>query len=212
MKKKMKENFLIVIGRQYGSGGREIGRKLAGMLGVDYFDKRLLSEAAGRIGYAPELFSRADEKRPSRLRSLLGFSYGSLTGSYSGGTLTPENLYAEQSHAISEICDGRSCVIIGRTADYVMREHPRMISVFIHAPLEWRAQRILSRGEVKDLDLAMEMARKIDRERESYYNYFTGRKWGDASNYHLSIDPSKISVDKAVEIIISFLNHSIGTD
>lgn len=204
----MKENFLIVIGRQYGSGGREIGRKLAGMLGVDYFDKRLLSEAAGRIGYSPELFSRADEKRPSRLRSLLGFSYGSQTASYSGGTLTPENLYTEQSQAIRDICADRSCVIIGRTADYVMRDHPRLVSAFIHAPIEWRAEKILSRGEADDLRSAMELARKIDKERESYYNYFTGREWGVASNYHLSLDPSRISVDKAVEIIISYLNHS----
>lgn len=201
-----KEKFLIVVGRQYGSGGRRIGRMLARELGVSYYDKSLLSEAAGRLGYDPKIFERKDERRPSFLRSLLSFNYGAPTANINEAPMSDEKLYESQSKVIRQICDRESCVIVGRTADYIMREHPRMVSLFIHAPEHIRAKNIVSRQETADEKDALDIASRRDRARESYYNYYTNRNaWGHARNYTLSFDSSRISDElilKAVKDIL----------
>lgn len=201
-----KEKFLIVVGRQYGSGGRRIGRMLARELGVSYYDKSLLSEAAGRLGYDPKIFERKDERRPSFLRSLLSFNYGAPTANINEAPMSDEKLYESQSKVIRQICDRESCVIVGRTADYIMREHPRMVSLFIHAPEHIRAKNIVSRQETDDEKDALDIASRRDRARESYYNYYTNRNaWGHARNYTLSFDSSRISDElilKAVKDIL----------
>lgn len=201
------EKILVVIGREFGSGGRAVGKLVANRLGISYYDKELLSEAAVRLGISNKIFADADEKKPSMFRSLLQGLYG-VPDHFSTGAMSGEGVYQSQSHAIREICAKDSCVIVGRTADYVMRDHPGLISVFLHAPLEFRAKNILLRGDASSLTEAMEVARKSDRNRADYYNYFTGRdNWGKAANYHLSIDASLISEEKAADLIISFINH-----
>lgn len=192
------EKFLIVIGREYGSGGRRIGKMLAERLGVSYYDKTLLSEAASRLGYSPEIFASKDEKRPSLLRSMLSFNLGAPTANIGGSTMSDEKIYEYQSRIIKEICERESCVIVGRTADYVMREHPNMLSLFVHAPREHRAEAVIRRGETTDMREAMDITTRNDRNRASYYNYYTNREaWGRASNYHLSFDSSRLS-DEAI--------------
>ncbi len=200
------QKFLIVIGREYGSGGRRIGKMLATRLGVPYYDRTLLSEAASRLGYSPDIFVSKDEKRPSLLRSILSFSLGAPTANISGSTMSDEKIYEFQSRIIKEICGRESCVIVGRTADYVMREHPRMLSLFIHAPQQCRAEAIIRRGETSDMHEAMEIASRNDRKRASYYNYYTNREsWGRASNYHLSFDSSRISNEAILAAVRAML-------
>ncbi|MDE6007357.1 MAG: cytidylate kinase-like family protein [Muribaculaceae bacterium] len=190
--------FLVVIGREYGSGGRRIGKMLADALGVSYYDRSLLDKAASRLGYNPDIFASKDERRPSFMRSILSFTYGAPTANISEAPMSPEKIYEYQSRVIKDICSKESCVIVGRTADYVMRDHPNVVSLFIHAPIEVRARNIISRGETSDIEQATEIANRRDRERESYYNYFTNRKsWGRANNYSLSFDSSRIS-DEAI--------------
>lgn len=198
-------DFIIVIGRQYGAGGRKLGKRLAETLNVPYYDKELLSEAADALGFSKELFLKADEKKPSILRSFLSFNYGSPSASFSSYTLTDDNLYRAQSDVIKSICEKGSCVIVGRTADYVMRDHPGLLSIFVHAPEEHRAKAILERGEAKSMEEALEKARKFDRSRESYYNYFTNRHWGHADNYDLTFNSSCLTTEALLPLILSAL-------
>ncbi len=198
-------DFIIVIGRQYGAGGRKLGKRLAETLNVPYYDKELLSEAADALGFSKELFLKADEKKPSILRSFLSFNYGSPSASFSSYTLSDDNLYRAQSDVIKSICEKGSCVIVGRTADYVMRDHPGLLSIFVHAPEEHRAKAILERGEAKSMEEALEKARKFDRSRESYYNYFTNQHWGRADNYDLTFNSSRLSTEALLPLILSAL-------
>lgn len=200
------KDFIIVIGRQFGSGGRILGKALASRLGIPYYDHNLLSETAGSMGLAPGIFDSADERRPSIFRSFLGSTYGNANDFGQWGTLGREQLYSTQSRVIRRICESGPCVVVGRTADYICRDLPNMASIFVHAPLEHRAARIVKRKDAVSLEEASRLAQKRDRDRENYYNYFTGRNWGKASNYDLCIDASKISVEQAVDLITSWLD------
>ena len=196
--KELDHKFVIVIGRQYGSGGRRIGKMLAKELGVTYYDKTLLKEAASKMGYSTDIFERKDERRPSLIRSILSFTYGANTANIDGAPMSDEKIYEFQSRVIREICERESCVIVGRTADYVMRHHPNLVSVFVHAPLSHRASVIMQRENVENLAEASELAERHDRNREEFYNYYTNRNgWGRAHNYHLSFDASRIT-DEAI--------------
>lgn len=199
------KNYIIVIGRQYGAGGRRLGKRLGEILGIPYYDKELLSEAADDFGFAKEIFMKADEKKPSFMRSLLSFNYGSNSAQYTEGTLSDESIYEIQSRVIRKICEKGPCVIVGRTADYVMRHHPGLISVFVHAPQELRARTVLERKEAASMDEAVDKARKFDRMRERYYNYFTNRKWGAAANYDLTVDSSIFNIEEICGIILKHI-------
>lgn len=199
------KDFVIVIGRQFGSGGREIGRRIAEKLGIPYFDKNLLAEAAKAFGFDKDVLADADEKRPSFIRTFLGSSYGNTSDFGCWGSLSPDALYDVQSRVIGRICHAGPCVIVGRTADYIARELTNLFSVFIHSPEAHRARRIVMRNDAADEAEAIRIAKKADSKRESYYNYYTGRRWGAASNYHLSLDASMLSMEETVDLIISFL-------
>lgn len=207
-----KEKILIVIGRQFGSGGKRIGQLVADRLGVSYYDKELMTEAAQTFGFSPEIFARTDEKRPSPFRSVLHLVLGAPQASSDPDTLSPENIYGAQSRVIKGLCSHESCVIVGRSADYVMRDHPHLLSVFLHAPEHIRTARILRRGEVRTEDEAIELARKRDTEREGYYNYYTGRRWGVSSNYNLSIDTSMMSDEESAELIADVALRKFGLE
>lgn len=197
--------LIIVIGRQFGSGGREIGQKLAERLGVPYYDKRLLAEAARAFGLQSDVLARSDERRPSMFRAFLGSSYGNTSDFGSWGTMSPDQLYRVQSRIIEHICQAGPCVIVGRTADYIARHNPRMASIFVHAPAAFKATRIIARGEAQTQEEAIRIARKRDKDRQDYYNYYTGRQWGDAANYHFSLDSSLFSAEESAETIAGFM-------
>lgn len=209
MKKEPKESLrpktdtIIVIGRQFGSGGRKIGRLIADKLGVPYYDKELLSHAAERLGFSPDIFAAADERRPSAFHTLLQSMYG-IADNFHATSISGEKLYEQQSNVIKEICAKGSCVIVGRTADYVLRDHPGLVSVFLHAPEKWRAEKIVRRGDCMCCEDAMALASKYDRHRHDYYNYFTGRHWGHADNYHLTLDASLLSEQNTADLIVNF--------
>ncbi len=193
--------FVVTIGRQFGCGGREIGKMIARSLGADYYDKTLLSKAAEAFGFSKNLFDRADEKRPSWLRSLLQYNYGVENAVSEFSDIDNEGLYRAQSRVIRQLAAKGPCVIVGRTADYILRDHPRMVSLFLHAPVDFRAARILERNDANDMDSARSMARKMDNARDSYYSYYTNRPWGQASTYHLSIDTSRFTPEEIIELI-----------
>lgn len=198
-----KAKNIIVIGREYGAGGRKIGKAVATMLGMDYFDKELINHISARYGYAPEILMRADEKKPSAFRSILMGKYG-VMDIYGTSPMSREALYAAQADVIRQISSNGNCVIVGRTADYILRDQPGLTSVFVHAPAEWRAQNIIDRGETSGFQDALSKVNRADADREGFYNYFTGRTWGKASNYHFTLDSSLIAPEEAAEIIVRF--------
>lgn len=196
---------IVSIGRSFGAGGRAIGRSLSAILDIPEYDNELLKEAAEEFGFSREVFARADEKRPSVLKRLVTQIYGVQEAYNIGSNLSPENLYQAQSLVIRSIAKRGPCIIIGRTADYILRDFPGLLKVFIHAPLAYRACKIVERGDAADEMEAIELARIKDRRRQEYYNYFTGREWGVASNYDLTLDSSLLPPDENARIIASYL-------
>lgn len=199
MEKKKDKERVIVIGRQAGSGGRALGKAIAGILGIPYYDRELLKECSERFGYDREIFEMADERRPSPFRSFLNSRYG--LGETS--PLHGEGLYNVQSKVIHQLGQEGSCVIVGRTADYILREHPGLFSIFLHAPEEWRARAMHERGEAKSPSEALAILRRADSRRKDYYNYFTPGGWGKAENYDICIDSSRFTTEELARIIVS---------
>jgi cytidylate kinase len=199
--------YVITIGRQFGSGGREIGKKIAENLGIKYYDKELLREAAKSSGMNEEFFEAADERTPTFYNNLMAFNYGYSAGAYMVGSmpLNDDNIYRSQCEVMQELARQSSCVIVGRSADFVLRKHPRLISVFIHASMESRIARILSRCDCKTENEAKSISVKKDKLRANYYNFYTDNAWGNSESYDLSVDSSKLSVDDVAKLIISYV-------
>lgn len=193
--------FVITIGRQFGCRARDIGKAIAEKLGYKYYDKTLLSEVSEQLGLSEHIFTATDEKRPTWVRSLLSFNYGALTSSGEYSSLDGEGLYKAQSEIIKRIADRESCVIVGRTADYILRDHPGLISIFLHAPLDTRCRNIIDRGDAQEPTKALELAKRFDKDRESYYKYFTNRRWGSAETYHISLNTDLFTIEEIVDII-----------
>jgi cytidylate kinase len=195
---------VITISRQFGSGGHEVGEKLASQLSVPFFDKALIAMAAKESGLSEEVFAHADEKASS---SLL---YSMVMGSYAFGTRVPginempinDKLFIIQSDIIKKAAAEGPCVIIGRCADYILREHPNCLNVFIHADKQARIDRILRKKLCDDPKKAPDFVTKKDKQRANYYNFYSNNRWDDLQNYDLTIDTSRFTIEQAVEMII----------
>lgn len=192
------------IGRSFGAGGRAIGRELASRLGIPFYDIELLKEAAEEFGFSRDIFIKADERKPSIFRRILSQAYGVQDTYYIKANLTLENIYQAQSQVIRSIAGRGPCIIIGRTADYILRDFPGLVKVFVHAPVAFRARKIMERGDATNEVAAIELANQRDKGRQEYYGYFTGREWGVASNYDLTLDSSLLSTNACAEIIQKF--------
>lgn len=202
----MKENLIITISRQYGSGGREIGRKLAEHLGIPYYDKELIILAAERSGYARSLFEEADQKASnSMIFSLM--RAGSMVNTYD--MPLNDKIYLIQSGVIQQVARQGSCVIVGRCADYVLQDKFPCINIFIHAQLQKRMDRAVKVYGLAPDDVQSTLLR-TDKRRETYYNYYTGRKFGDARNYTLSLDSLGVGIENAVRILADYVQHWEG--
>ena len=205
-------NYVITIGRQYGSGGREIGRLVADALGIKYYDKELLMESSKASGVKPEVFEAADERTPSFFSNIWSFNLGFNTCSYLLGSspISDEKIYAAQSNVMKTLAQNSSCLIVGRSADYVLRNHPGLISIFIHSSIEDRILRIMNRRGINSAEKAREIAEKKDKLRASYYNFYTDKVWGDAAGYDLSIDSSKLPADAVADFIVSYVKARLA--
>lgn len=203
--------FVITIGRQMGSGGRDLGRSLADRLGIDFYDKKLLLDAARKSGLVPEIFERDDERTPSVLSGAFGAGFGSMFASgFTSGYVGDDAVYRAQSDVIRELGTTKSCVIVGRTADYVLRDHPRCINLFIHAPEEECVRRLLSRGDKASESDARAMVRKINKLRASYYNFYTDRIWGAASTYDLTVNSALMTMDALTGLLADYVRARLG--
>lgn len=199
-------NKIYTIGREFGSGGREVGEKLAAKLGIKLYDKELLQQAAKDSGFCEEIFENHDEKPTnSFLYSLVMDTY-----SVSGYSAAPfldmplnHKVFLAQFETIKKIAEKESCVIVGRCADYALSDNPNCINVFIHADLDVRIKNVSRNLNITE-NKARDFINKTDKQRASYYNYYTSKKWGDSKSYNLSLDAGKLGTDNCVEMILKF--------
>ena len=199
----MSKNIVITIGRQFGSGGRYVGRLLAEKLGVPFYDKELLSEAAKTSGICEEILEEHDEK-PTRslLFSLVtGVQQHMGSGSFYMDMPLNHKIFLAQFDAIRRIAEEGPCVIVGRCADRILKDRDDVLRVFIHADEEFRAHRIVEvYGELEGADPYDRMLEK-DKLREGYYERYTRTQWGDARNFHLTLNSGELGLDFCVKLL-----------
>ncbi len=200
----MKKNEIYTIGREFGSLGKDIGIELAKRLNINLYDKELLQKAAKDSGFCEEILETNDEK-PTR-----SFLYSIVMDTYSGGMPTPfmdmplnHKVFLAQFNTIKKIAEEESCVIVGRCADYALADNEKCLNIFVRSEMEDRIKRI---SKIYDLteNKAKDIIDKQDKQRASYYNYYSNKKWGDARSYDLCINTSQISVEDAVELILQY--------
>ena len=199
-------NLVVAIGREFGSGGKEIGQKLADRLNIKCYDSELLSIAAKNSGFCEEILQKNDEKPTnSFLYSLVmdTYSFGYSSGSYTDMPLN-HKVFLAQFDAIKKIAKDGPCVLVGRCADYALEDNPELLSVFIHADMDARIRRIARDFDLTDAK-AKDMIRKTDKQRSSYYNYYTNKRWGDANSYQFCLDSSKLGIEGTVDAILKLI-------
>ena len=188
---------IITISRQFGSGGRSIGKEVAEKLGYDYYDSELVTQVAEETGLHPSYIEDAGEYAPGK--SILSYAFSS--GASPGSMNASDYLWSAQCSVILELAEKGNCVIVGRCADYILRDRDDCLNVFIHANKEYRAKHIVERYGVRDKSPEKRLEEK-DSKRKVNYKYFTGRVWGNIENYHISLDSSALTPEKCVDIIV----------
>lgn len=204
----MKLYPVITISRQYGSGGRDVGLALAKKLGIPFYDNELITMAAQESGFAPELFKNADQNASNSLLFSLSM-YGSATGTFN--MPLGDQVFLIQSDIIKKIANEGPCIIIGRCADYILRDFPNSFSIFLHAPLERRLERAVEKYNIDPLK-AKDIVTKADKKRSVYYSHFTGEKWGASENYHITVDTARMGLDGATEVLALIAGHLANSD
>lgn len=199
-------NTIITIGRQFGSGGREIGERLAKELGILFYDRELLTRAAKESGFCEEMIQMHDE-RPTN-----SFLYNLVMDTYSFGYNSAasvemplsQKVFLAQFDAIRKIADEGPCVIVGRCADYALSEYQNCLNIFIHGEETSKIERIMKKYDLSEAK-ARDMMIKKDKQRQSYYNYYSSKKWGRADSYDLSVNSSVLGIDGSVKLIRQFI-------
>lgn len=201
----MAEHLIVTIARQFGSDGRAVGKKVADLLGISFYDKELIAIAAKESGLSENLFEGIDEKPTNSLLYSLVMGIQSGRGTYYryGDVLNSDGIFRIQSQVIQEIAEKESCVIVGRCSDYILREEKKLINVFLHAPEEKRIERIMEIYNIKERE-AENMMRKTDKRRGGFYNFYTNQVWGQVDNYDIALDTSKIGLEHAAEMIVDY--------
>ena len=203
------KHIIINIGRQLGSGGHDIGRMLALDFQAKYYDRELLNLAAKESGLSEKIFEQNDEKK-GFFRGLLnlGSPHVSSGSVYKSG-VSQESLFQFQSEAIKKAANEGSCVFVGRCADYVLRNLPNTVSVFVTASMDYRVQQIMNKRHL-DEDAARKFIEQGESERSTYYNYYSGKKWGAAESYDLCIDSSVLGLVETEKMIALFIRKKFG--
>ena len=206
---KKTEPFIINIGRSLGSGGRAIGHILPKEFDIAYYDREILNLAAKESGFCPEVFERSDEKNRflRTLGNIIPFFGGGST--YYNNELSNENLFRLQSEAIRKAAADHSCIFIGRCADYVLRDFPRCVNVFITADMADRISSVVKRNGCTENE-ARSIIERGDKERADFYNFYSSGTWGAASTYHLCINSSVLGIDRTAEYIKQFIIDKLG--
>lgn len=208
----MNEHYVINLGRQLGSGGKEIGEKLAKELDIAFYDKELIRLASEESGLCKEFFEKADERTQ---KTFIGALFGNRVPFVGDGAipygscLNNDALFKIQSDVIRGLAENCSCLFVGRCADYILRDYPRQVNIFISASKEARIERIMQKEGITT-ELAEELITKADKKRAAYYNYYSYNTWGAAATYHLCVDSSVLGIDGTVAFIKDFVKKKLG--
>ncbi|QHQ60785.1 cytidylate kinase-like family protein [Anaerocolumna sedimenticola] len=200
---------VITISRQYGSGGREIGKKLADKLGIPFYDNELINLAAKESGFCASVFENAENKATNSLLYSIAMgmnAYGNQELGFTNLSLD-DRIYLAQSDVIRKVAQKGPCVIVGRCADYVLKDTPGVINVFIWADIDFRIKRVMESDNLTEAKV-IERIQKIDKGRANYYNYHSSEKWGRAENYHLSLRSDFIGIDSCADCIKSYIEYA----
>ena len=206
---------IITIDRQYGSGGREIGTRVAELLGIPKYDEELVSLAADSDeALAKEALEKVDERATNSLLYTLvmgGASHGGVSSHHPHTLPLNDRLFAKQSALMREWAEKGSCVIIGRCSDYVLKDERARLSFFIYADVADRKARVAAQYGIKESE-AIDRINKTDRRRASYYNFYTGGKWGKYDNYHIAIDSTVFGIEGAARLIADMARKKMSED
>ncbi len=207
----MSKKILITIARQFGSGGREIGERVAKMLGIPLIDKELVKDAAASGELSEEIIKSSDESAANSLLYTLAMGSNVLGTTMHFGYKMPINdkLFILQSEAIKKYASEGSCVIIGRCADHVLRDEPSLFRIFIYGDLDHRQERVKERHPELKSSQIIDVINKTDKRRASYYNFYTGNKWGKYDNYDMAINSSTFGVEETAELIAAAVKKII---
>lgn len=206
----MDKKIIITIAREYGSGGREIGKKIADQLKIPFYDKELITIAAKESGFKPEIFEKNDEQvdYSNNYLTAIGYVLGSPVAGLTDISMNDE-LHMIQTNVIRQLADKGSCVIVGRCANYVLRDDEAMVSVFITGDTEDKVLRVVNDYHAASLEDAEKLMEKTDKRRGNYYNYYTNQDWKDAQHYDLCVNSSVLGIDKTVDLICEFAKLKI---
>ena len=206
-------NKIITISRQYGSGGREIGAKLAGKLNIPFYDNELITRAAKESGFAEAAFANAESKATNSLLYSIAMglnSYGNQDLGFSHLSLD-DRIYLAQSDVIRKVAAEGPCVIVGRCANYILRDVPNVVNIFIWADMKFRIERAIRIDNLSP-NKAEENIAKIDKRRANYYNYHASEKWGRIENYQLALQSDAIGIDNCVDLIKLFVESDSSNE
>ena len=187
---------IITIGREFGSGGREIGKRLSDELGIAYYDKNIINQIAEESGLSPDYIQESAELSPKKGLFAYAFAGRDITGKS-----LEDMVYEAQRKVILELADKESCVIIGRNADFILKDREDVLNVFIHGDMPEKVQRICKLYNVAEANAA-KMITETDKRRRTNYNFYTDQKWGMAKNYTLSLNSSQLGYERCGEIIM----------
>ena len=200
------DHYVITIARGYGSGGKTIGKMLSEKLDIPFYDRELLRMASDDSGIHERLFGQADERVKPGLRKPFGKVYkGDLLPPESDDFVSDDNLFNNQAKIIKELADTRSCVIVGRCADFILQDRPNVVKLFVHAPFESCVKTVMDMYALPQKE-AEKKIQDTDRHRSAYYKYYTGRNWDNAQNYDLCLNSAELGFDKCVEIVEAYMN------
>lgn len=194
----MEKKIIVSLGRQYGSGGRELGRKVADELGIAYYDREIMQEVAKKSGMAVDYLESNDEQAPGF------FDYATIGRFGLPHLFGSSQNFVMLSDAIKKIACKESCLIVGRTADYILREDPSLIKIFVHASRRYRILRVSRRLNVEPEE-ADSLITRYDKERARFYDFFTDKTWGQADSYDLCVDVSKLGMEDACRLVIDYI-------
>ena len=206
-------NTILTIGRTFGSGGHEIGKKLAESFGIPFYDKELLAKAAKDSGLCEEVMKDYDERPTSSfLYNLVMDSYFfARSASQHYEMPVTDRVFLAQFDAIKKIAGEGPCVIVGRCADYALQDFENVLDIFIYGKKEDRIKRVMERfPDLENEDKAWELIRRKDKQRKSYYDYYSSNKWGQVDTYDLSVDSSILGIDGSVKLIMQFVEDYEG--
>jgi len=205
------KKFVIPLARQYGCGGRTVSKMVADKLGIKYYDKELINIAAEQNGVDGEFYKNFDEKAGTKFASMFSMSsansyfipiYNDIQINY--------KLFYTQADIIKEVAK-EPCIIVGRCADYILRDEENVINVFLHANIECRKKRLVEKYGVKDKNISKTIA-KADKQRASYYNTYTDLTWGDVKNYNLTINTSHLTLEQVADVIVEYVRKYLSND